>query len=275
MDDYYKLAETMYNYTHSEYIRLNKSLTAVKERKELILLLAMLLKEICENENVSVDDIKCIGGGFTSSVYQIGDKVLKVGDDRYSLNIPNNPYIIKPLLRRSFEFLDKYNGRLVREPLFVELTERVELVSEDEVTEEDLYKIYKALRDMNIEWVDISARNVGRLIKDNEIHWHEPLDPDNNATLLNGDAGDITLKKGDLVIIDSDFIYETDKTPDFRPFSEDDQWSFYDTLLKFRERYAREKKLTKNNKQKKSFLIDLRTLFRRNPDKEEDQGMKI
>lgn len=265
MDKYYLLAEIMYNNSHEFYIKNNTSDFASERRKEFIVLISILLKEICESEKVSTESIKCIGSGATSYVYQIGNKVFKVGINRNSPVIPNNPYIVKPLLRMSFEFTDEY-----KETLFLELTEKVELVTKETVTEDEIYALYKALRDMDIEWVDIDERNVGRLLKDNDVYWREDIDPDKEATLLEGEGKEIKLKKGDLVIIDSDFMYKTDRVPDFTPYFEDDEWSFYKRLMEFRKRYEKE------SKKKKSFLIGLKNLIRINRLEEENkQGRKL
>ncbi len=252
-DDYYQKAKEIYSKTHHEYIKYNDTESAKKKRKNSITLLAILLKELCDNEKINLNEIEFIANGATSYVYRIGDKILKIGSSRFSKDIPKNPYILAPLLRRSFEFNDKY-----QEKIFIEITERVDIVSQEEVTEEDLYKLYSSLRNIGIEWVDIDYRNVGRLIKDNTIHWHEDIKPADTAISMHGQDSETTLKKGDLVIIDSDFIYNANETPDFTPDFEDDEWSFYKTLIKFRERYSKE------NKKKKTILSELRRLISRN-----------
>lgn len=249
-DEYYEKAKNIYYSVNSDIIRQNNTESAKEKREDLIKLLAILLKELCDNEKITVNDIDDIGFGATSYVFGIGSKVIKLGTSRFSKNIPKNPYVLSPLLRRSFEFTDKRKERL-----FIEITERVEKVKPEEITEEDLYKLYSSLRDIGIEWVDISVNNVGRLLKDNVIHWHEDLKPDDVAISMHGNNSDITLKAGDLIIIDSDFIYQTDKTPDFTPAYEDDEWSFYKTLTKFRNRYAKE------IKKKKTILIELKELI--------------
>ena len=172
-DDHYKeLAREMYNNINGYMKTKNNDEETNKEREGIIDALAIIIEEICINEGLNYSDIKYISHGATSYIYQIGDKILKLGDGRYSKTIPKNPYILQPILRREFA-ADGGN----KERLFIEIVERVEILEESEITEEELYKLYASLRNMGIEWCDISYQNVGRLIKDNVIHWNNDINP--------------------------------------------------------------------------------------------------
>ena len=137
-------------------------------------------------------------GGY-SEVVILGDKVLKIGSSRKTKEFPNNPYIIKPLLRQEVTIDDT--------TIFVEVTERV-IVNREEVTDEILYSLYKELRNLGLVWTDIAAKNVGRLIKDNDIHWKEQIEPSDETLGLKKFKGVKKLKRGDFVILDADYIYE-------------------------------------------------------------------
>ena len=53
--------------------------------------------------------------------------------------------------------------------IFLEVTERVD--TKTEVTTEELYQLYKKIRALGLVWTDVAKRNVGRLKKDNIVHW--------------------------------------------------------------------------------------------------------
>ena len=159
----------------------------------------IIIKELCQNENKTYGDIEYLGKGTFSYVLAVGDKVLKIGIKRYTDSFPNNPYIITPLLRESIK-INKENK------IFLEVTERVD--TKTEVTTEELYQLYKKIRDLGLVWTDVAKRNVGRLKKDNIVHWNTPLSSTDEALELKKYINAPQLKKGDLIILDADHIYE-------------------------------------------------------------------
>lgn len=159
----------------------------------------IIIKELCQNENKTYGDIEYLGKGTFSYVLAVGDKVLKIGIKRYTDSFPNNPYIITPLLRESIK-INKENK------IFLEVTERVD--TKTEVTTEELYQLYKKIRALGLVWTDVAKRNVGRLKKDNIVHWNTPLYPTDEALELKKYINASQLKKGDLIILDADHIYE-------------------------------------------------------------------
>lgn len=179
---------------NSIFCEINKRVkiedTTLKEVVKLIIL------DVLKNENVKLSDITYNGGGL-SSVLLIGNKVIKIGD-RATKSFPNNPYIISPLLRKKLEF----NG----ESCFVEVTERVD--TSKKASKEELYQLFKKLRNLNLTWTDIKEDNVGRLKKENIIHWRQNLNPTDGVLGLDVKRGEAILKEGDLVILDADFIYD-------------------------------------------------------------------
>ena len=158
----------------------------------------LVIEDVMKNENANFSDIT-FGSGAFSAVLKIKDKVVKIGTKRQSSTFPNNPYIVKPLLRKTLEDND--------EQCFIEVTERVD--TSENVSDEDLYQLYKNMRDIDLVWTDIASRNVGRLLKDNVINWRSNLEPSDKVLELDSSRGqDIVLKKGDLVLLDADFIYD-------------------------------------------------------------------
>ena len=159
----------------------------------------IIIKELCHNENKTYGDIEYLGKGTFSYVLAVGDKVLKIGIKRYTDSFPNNPYIITPLLRESIKINEENK-------IFLEVTERVD--TKTEVTTEELYQLYKKIRALGLVWTDVAKRNVGRLKKDNIVHWNTPLYPTDEALELKKYINASQLKKGDLIILDADHIYE-------------------------------------------------------------------
>ena len=181
----------------------------------------LTIKDIMKNEQVNFSDITYKEGGF-SKVFLIGDKVLKLGD-RATKTIPNNPYIVSPLLRRELES----NG----EKIFIEVTERVD--TESKVSKEELYNLYKNIRNLGLKWTDIKTSNVGRLTKENIIHWNKELNPSEGVLGLTPMRGDNVLKGNDLVILDADFIYD-EKDPNINYSNEREIYN------EFESRYQKE-----------------------------------
>lgn len=159
----------------------------------------IIIKELCQNENKTYGNIEYLGKGTFSYVLAVGDKVLKIGIKRYTDSFPNNPYIITPLLRESIKINEENK-------IFLEVTERVD--TKTEVTTEELYQLYKKIRALGLVWTDVAKRNVGRLKKDNIVHWNTPLSPTDEALELKKYINASQLKKGDLIILDADHIYE-------------------------------------------------------------------
>ena len=203
--------------------------------KEIIKLIVL---DVMKNENVKFSDITYNGGGF-SRVLLIGNKVIKLGD-RVTRKFPNNPYIITPLLRKELQFGDEY--------CFVEVTERVD--TSKGVSQEELYQLFKNLRDLKLVWTDIKSANVGRLTKENIIHWKDSFQPTEEVLGLSAKRGEIILKEGDLVILDADFIYdENDPNINYS-----NNKALYDN---FEKRYQKEKKELKNQEQETNLNLSI------------------
>ena len=219
---------------NSIFCEINKRVkiedTTLKEVVKLIIL------DVLKNENVKLSDITYNGGGL-SSVLLIGNKVIKIGD-RATKSFPNNPYIISPLLRKKLEF----NG----ESCFVEVTERVD--TSKKASKEELYQLFKKLRNLNLTWTDIKEDNVGRLKKENIIHWRQNLNPTDGVLGLDVKRGETILKEGDLVILDADFIYD-ENDPNINYINNK---NIYD---EFEKRYQREIKKLKEQETKSDLLI--------------------
>ena len=206
-----------------------KSIDYLKKEK-VYYFFKLIIEELLKNENKKYSDIEFIAEGDFSKVYGIGSKVIKVGDERRTYNIKNNKLFLKPLYRN----IIKTSNR----DFYVEITERVDTKG---ITEEDVYQVYKQLRDDGIYWDDAKKANVGRLLKDNKIYFDGVDSVDKESTGYTNDNFEI-LPKGSLVLLDVDHLYEADKY-----FEE---WD-YDTYFKkdiYESRYRKEKNDESNNR---------------------------
>lgn len=159
----------------------------------------LIIEDIAKNEQVSLSTMKIINSGGFSTALGLGDKIIKIGYERGTYTFPNNPYINAILLRKEFPINEKIS-------FFIEVNEKVDTTSK--IIEEELYQLYEKLRDINLIWNDISFTNVGRLLKDNKVYWREFLPITSELLGLKPYRGNEVLKKGDIVILDNDFIYD-------------------------------------------------------------------
>ena len=193
---------------NSELQIVNRMLDLCKEKsdhpveysnliKEVVLL---IIKDLCKNEKCSIYDIKLLSKKSTYSVvFEIGNKVLKLGNEREIIKFPLHPYIIKPLLRR---YITDHNDG---SKLFVEIVQKAQI---DYITKEEFYNLYKGVRDLGIIWTDVNYRNIARLTGDNIIYWNKNLNPSCSSLSFTEKRGNIVLKKGDPIIIDADHMYD-------------------------------------------------------------------
>lgn len=171
------------------------------KEENIFLCIKLIINELLQHEKKSINDIDFIGKGATSCVYSIGDKILKLGRYRFTLQIPNNKRFLQPLLRR---YILRNN---ITDILgIIEITEKVDTKN---ISLDDVFEVYSSLRDDGLVWTDLNPKNVGRLIKDNKVYF-DNLNPSMNAINYTTDMTEI-LKSGELILLDNDFIYKEDE----------------------------------------------------------------
>lgn len=186
-----------------------------------------IVDEVLDYEGIKCSDIRLIGEGGSSCVYKIGNKVLKLGRNRLGFKIDNNKRFLRPLLREDIKSLK--DGTL----FFIEITEKVKT---ENITYEDVYQIYKELRDEGLVWVDCYSQNLGRLEKSNKIYFGEQINPVSSAINYNTESFD-ELEKRELVILDNELILpEKDFIDKFGFFDEENK-----TLYSYEKRYQKER----------------------------------
>lgn len=168
----------------------------------ILLGLTTIVDEIANNENVDISDIEYIATGALTDVYKLGNKVIKFGKNRLTDKIPYHKRILQPLIRR------KVSSGI--NDLYIEISEYVQ--TDNSITDDDAYLIYKELRNDGIIWIDAKRENLGRLEKNNIAHFNEPLYVKNETVGYIPETlyGNEPLQKGDLVIIDTDFLFRED-----------------------------------------------------------------
>ena len=213
--------------THSYYHNL--SYIDCEHFNNILEVIYLVIDDVCKNEGVDIYNIENIGSGAYSSVLLVGDKVIKIGLKRATSRFPNNPYINAILFRKEFPITNQ-------ESFFVEVNEKVD--DKSEVTDEELYQLYKKMRDIQLIWLDVEKRNVGRLLKDNKIYWREELPITDEILGLDSYRGNEVLKKGEIVILDNDLIFD-ERSPYL--------FNYSSTFLQkeFERKYQKEKVLHK------------------------------
>ncbi|MBP3920676.1 MAG: hypothetical protein J6D28_03830 [Bacilli bacterium] len=185
--------------------------------KLVVDVLELIIDDICLDVGISFGDIKRIGNGTYSNVYEIGDKVLKIGSSRACMILPENPYALKPLLHRvinldSLEMVNDING--IRNSIVIEVCKKVKPFENNELNEEQLYDFYRKMRNIGIDLQDIKCENFGVLEDDGvEALWRKKLNPSNEVLNIKKNPyynEEVVLKKGDVVLIDRDIYYLVD-----------------------------------------------------------------
>jgi len=189
----------------------------IKQRQQLISdyipTIDRIIYELQREQNVRMVDIEKIGRGGYSKVYQIGEKVLKIGKPRETYKIPNHPRILQPLTRTNL-IDERDNNKIFG---CIEVSDRVDMLcnskEQEQVLEgneeavEKLYQIYKELRDDGIIWTDVRFANVGKLRKRNVPTLDgEEMDVDPEAVGMDKSVKRKALEVGEWVIIDTDYI---------------------------------------------------------------------
>ena len=196
-----------------------------KYQKDFIDIVTKVVLEVCDETNSKITDIKVEGFGFYSIVFGIKDKIIKVGVGRRVYNIPNDERILQPIIRIDMSKFTSNKG-------VIEVCEKVDM--DFPMSEEELYQLYSEIRDRGIVCGDFKKSNIGKLIKDNKIHWNKSINLDNETRGLIGNVNKV-LTTGEYVIVDTDHIYFEDEVTDIDLF-------FASPLAKrFEKRYRREK----------------------------------
>ena len=84
---------------------------------------------------------------------------------------------------------------------------------------------------------DVEPINIGRLLKDNVIHWNSEIMQIDEVLGFEPKRGNTILKAGELVILDADFIFDYMNTPE--KYLEYD-WDHTRNQRRYEARYQKE-----------------------------------
>ena len=208
-----------------------------EEKVECVNCLDRVLREVLDESNKSYTDIEYLDEGSYAVAYRIGNRVLKLGDEFSKYRLPNHRRLLQPIARANYTLKDK------RVMAFFEVTSYVDThFEEEEKDEKRLYEIYKELRDDGIIWLDAKWNNVGKLLGENKTIWRgkEVKIAPNSVGFYKDYEGD-PLKKGDIVVIDLDYLFREDDP--IVPVVKESYSSDYSKI--FDERYTKEKSQVK------------------------------
>ncbi len=221
LENYETLKEKYKNNIFASFLKMNVNEFENFAYKEVFI---QIIKEVLEISGAKLENIEELEGGATSKPYIVGSLVLKIGENRYSHKIPNHNRILKPLLRRSFD------------GIYIEVTD---LVDTNNITDDDVYMVFKEMMDSGIVWVDARKENLGRLLKDNNSYG---MYINEESIGLNGNNL-IERKKGNLVILDTDLIFDINNVP--WKYLEEENINLF-SYNKMMDRYLKEKSETKH-----------------------------
>lgn len=157
----------------------------------------LLVEDLARKENIELHDIKHLSTGGYSNVLKVGSKVLKLGKKRKNFSIKNNKRFLAGFRE---EIKSLFRDDII---LTYEITEMVDTKHKSMI---NIYELYKELRDQGLIWTDCHKDNVGILLKDNKVYYKDIDSVDKNATGYTAENKEV-LKKGDVVIIDNDYIF--------------------------------------------------------------------
>lgn len=184
-----------------------------KQKKEFNVFFEFLINELvnyCKKRGLD-SKLKYITTGTTSIVYEIGDKVIKIGKPRRKATIPYCEFLLQPIINRDFEF----DGYLIH----LEVTQKVNIFKNVEgfeilfQMESLINEIQENLRSIGLETTDLHYGNIGTLIDKNCIHYESVNFEAGNdfATSIKYNNNKRILDKGEIVLLDLDSIEIIDK----------------------------------------------------------------
>lgn len=163
----------------------------------------IMLDELLQSENQRLIDITQVEQGGFSTVYQIKDKIIKIGKKRINSRIPMHRRLIQPLVRLDLD------------DSCIEVQNKAE-ISYDLDWWTKLYPIFCEMLDEGIIWGDPKSENVGVLLEDNVVTLNGNIIQVSPESINYDVREDFNmpdpLKAGELAIIDTDYVfYESER----------------------------------------------------------------
>ena len=196
----------------------------------------IIIEELLKQEQKRWIDMDVLDRGYHVTAFEIGNKILKIGITGYKFEIPNHRRILQPLARFVLGKEKKAS---------IEIQEKVET---GRFPKEELYKVYKEIRDAGILVTDFKPQNIGRLRKPNIVHFKGIDSVAPNAVGLDKEIDSYeVLPAGELVVFDLDYIFREPPNKDID--EEDIPWPS-EYALDMEDIYQAEKKLKKREEER-------------------------
>lgn len=145
----------------------------------------------CAKELNQDDTLHYLQHGYYSYAARVGDLVLKVGNARNT----NDDFQIS---QKAFTYA-KFNYE--EDDICIQLMDYVE---NKDITQEDVYMVYKKLRDEHIIWTDTRESNIGRQVENRKRRF--PL-PNEKAKEMLQISSEIDVSDS-IVLLDIDYLYD-------------------------------------------------------------------
>lgn len=199
---------------HIEFLSIifsNRKLNILKQEQILDFYIE-LIKDVMRIEKADITDMK-LKKGANSRTFIIKDKVIKSGK-KYAKKIPYHKRILQPIIRQSIMYENPPLGFDELELDYVEAYERTDDVTENDSSDDLVYKIFKEMLEDGVLWADPSVKNLGKLINPN-IPFHEETGYNDEKFYIDDEVVGIfdsfndkeVLDRGEIVIRDLDTLY--------------------------------------------------------------------
>lgn len=162
--------------------------------EDRIIILKDLLKKVAKDENKTLLDIRNLSHGCYSKVFKINNKIVKIGYKRECPDIPENNRILYPY----------FKGYIGAD--YVEVTDYV--VGIGDATYEEMYEVYKDIRDEGLIWIDPAKENLARVSSDILYKNNQRRKDLTNKGIVNNPKHVPEIK--DILVIDLDHITTED-----------------------------------------------------------------
>lgn len=194
-----------------EIVKYDELFFSTKEREEFETFFNMLVDELRNYaRNKGLDDkLKFLGAGKVAMIYELGDKIIKIGKPRRCNYVPYCEWILQPIINKNFSF-DGY-------PIHIEVTQKVltlkKMDKKDrrigmDIFRKKLWELKVKLAEIGLKSSDLHIDNIGILLEDNMIHYDmiDAMVCDDGITSIQNNNDLMVLEEGNFVIIDLDSL---------------------------------------------------------------------
>lgn len=163
-----------------------------KENNPYLEVLEMILDEVLQVQNLTINDIEYKTYGRYSDIYQIGNFYLKLGDERYRYWIPSHKNVLRPIFRRYLEDIH----------LMVEIAPYVPILDKNNYVE--CQKLFNIFYEDEIILDDIKPKNIGKY-RSISYEYFKNMYIANESIGFLGDNYEVPLE-GEFVLADTDYL---------------------------------------------------------------------